>query len=436
MNGMKKHISAPALLKKVRHQFKKIPDTVGSRSKIPLVDCLMSGLAVFGMKMPSLLQFDEHMEDELVRHNLKALYEVERAPCDTYLRERLDDVVSKSLRNPFKAIFSALQRQKILERYEYYKGHYLISLDATGCFSSHEIHCESCCVKNHKDGSKTYYHQMLGAVLVHPDEKTVIPLAPEPISKPDGDNKNDCELNAVKRQLESIRREHPHLKIIVTEDGLFSKAPHIKQLKELEMSYIIGAKPGDHKYLFEFIAPLKLEEKEEQSEDGTIHQYRFINDVPLNDSNFNCKVNFLEYKEISPKGKVQCFTWVTDILLDPSTVNLVMRGGRARWKIENETFNTLKNQGYHFEHNFGHGYKNLSTVMAMLMFLAFLIDQAQETCCAVFQKALKKAKKRIRLWNRARGIFMNYFVSSWDDLYGAIAGGTSCYGAKLRIDTS
>ena len=65
-----------------------------------------------------------------------------------------------------------------------------------------------------------------------------------------------------------------------------------------------------------------------------------------------------------------------------------MRGGRARWKIENETFNTLKNQGYHFEHNYGHGKKNLPVVLAMVMLLAFfLVDQAQQRCCPLFQAA-------------------------------------------------
>ena len=55
-------------------------------------------------------------------------------------------------------------------------------------------------------------------------------------------------------------------------------------------------------------------------------------------------------------------------------VAAIMRAGRASWKVENETFNTLKNQGYHFEHNFGHGEKHLATVFANLMMLAFLID--------------------------------------------------------------
>jgi hypothetical protein len=433
MKRMKRHISLPALLKRVRSQFEKVPDIAAGR-KIKLSDCLMSGLAVFGLKMPSLLQFDEQRSVDRVKHNLTTLYQIETVPCDTYLRERLDDVNFSYLRKPFNRIFASLQRQKVIERYRYYEEHHLISLDGTGCFSSHEVHCESCCVKNHKDGSKTYYHQMLAAVMIHPDEKTVIPLAPEPILKQDGKRKNDCERNAAKRLLESLRREHPYLKMIIVEDALSANAPHIRLIKRLKMRYIIGVKPADHAYLFEFIRAVKNQEKEERDSDGTIHRYRWFNGAPLNDSNEDCKVNFLEYEEISPKGKVQHFTWITDIPLMPSTVRLVMKGGRARWKIENETFNTLKNQGYHFEHNFGHGYQYLSTVMAMLMFLAFLIDQAQETCCEFFQRALKKSKKRIRLWENMRGLFQHFYILSWQDLYDAIS--NEAYGGILGADTS
>ena len=334
MKGMKKHTSIPGLLKRVRSQFIKIPESQALRTKIPLVDCLMSGLAVFGLKMPSLLEFDGQMDDEIIQHNLKSLYQIEKAPCDTYLRERLDEVNPILLRKPFNRVFTALQRQKVLERFEYYDNHYLISLDGTGCFSSHKVHCESCCVKNHKDGSKTYYHQMLGAVLVHPDEKTVIPLAPEPILKQDGYKKNDCERNAAKRLLEAMRREHPHLKMIIVEDALYANAPHVNLIKKLNMRYIIGVKPDDHAYLFEFIKAVAVQEKEERDKDGTIHRFRWFNGAPLNDANADCEINFLDYEEISPKGEVKHFTWITDIQLMPSTVRLVMRGGRARWKIE------------------------------------------------------------------------------------------------------
>ena len=91
---------------------------------------------------------------------------------------------------------------------------------------------------------------MLCGAVVSPDHKEVIPLAPEPILNTDGATKNDCERNASKRFLEDYLREHPHLKTIILEDGLASNAPHIRQLEEQNLRYILGAKPGDHKFLF------------------------------------------------------------------------------------------------------------------------------------------------------------------------------------------
>ena len=91
-------------------------------------------------------------------------------------------------------------------------------------------------------------------------------------------------------------------------------------------------------------------------------------------------IRCLEYWAIGDE-KVQHFSWVTDLRVSTRNVYALMRGGRARWKIENETFNTLKNQGYHFEHNYGHGEQNLSGVFATIMMLAFLVDQTQQLCC-------------------------------------------------------
>jgi hypothetical protein len=112
----------------------------------------------------------------------------------------------------------------------------------------------------------------------------------------------------------------------------------------------------------------------------------------------------------------------------------LMRGGRTRWKVENETFNTLKNQGYEFEHNFGHGNKNLNMVFTMLMFLAFAIDQLQQISCAFFQAALKKAGSRIALWQKIKSLFTTYYINSWQDLFESIAFGHK--GAQLAPDTS
>ena len=418
--AMRKTLSAPGLLKEVRACFDRIEDPVASRG-LSQTGCLMSGLAMFGMKYPSLLKFEESVH-EAIRHNLATLYGVKRVPSDTGMRERLDEVDPRQLRPCFTKLFRLLQRGRELEEYAYLNGHYLLSIDGTGYFSSDKVHCRNCCEKHRRDGTTTYYHQMLGAVLVHPDRKEVFPLAPEPILKEDGARKNDCERNASKRLLEDLRREHPHLKLIVLEDGLASNGPHINKLKELGLSFILGAKPGDHKFLFDWRMP-SVERRVFTDRNDVRHEFRYLNGVPLNDTHFDLEVNFLEYWEKHPDGKEQRFSWVTDLLIEEENLMGIMRAGRARWKIENETFNTLKNQDYRFEHNFGHGKKNLSTVFAYLMILAFLIDQIQLRCCHLFQQAQAKAKRTLYFWEKVRGLFLNYFLKDWETLYRMIAFG-------------
>ena len=135
----------------------------------------------------------------------------------------------------------------------------------------------------------------------------------------------------------------------------------------------------------------------------------------------------LLYWEIHPdqkaKVKVQHFSWITDLALHAETVWDIMRGGRARWKIENETFNTLKNQGYHLEHNYGHGEQNLSVVLALMMMLAFLVDQVQQLCCPLFQAAWSKMKTKCHLWEEIRHHFRTLLIDSMAELLTALIRG-------------
>ena len=118
--------------------------------------------------------------------------------------------------------------------------------------------------------------------------------------------------------------------------------------------------------------------------------------------------------------KVPHCSWVTDLRVSPRNVYHLMRDGRARWKIENETFNTLKNQGYHFEHNYGHGTQNLSVVFAMVMMLAFVVDQTQQLCCALFQAVWAKLGSKRLLWERMRALFYDYALASMRQLLEAL----------------
>jgi hypothetical protein len=124
-----------------------------------------------------------------------------------------------------------------------------MSVDGTGQFSSTAIKCDECCRRTLRNGKEQYYHQLLAAVIVYPELKRVLPLFPEAITHQDGENQNDCERNAAKRLLPAIRAAFPKLQRIVLEDSLVANAPHLRMLKELQMSYIIVVKGTDHTYL-------------------------------------------------------------------------------------------------------------------------------------------------------------------------------------------
>ena len=281
---------------------------------------------------------------------------------------------------------------------------------------------------------------MLGAAIIHPDMRAVIPLMPAPIGKHDGTDKNDCERNAAKRFVAKLRQDHPHLKFIITEDSLSSNAPHIETLQAHSLHYILGVKEGDHAYLFrqvqaaEHAGRVTYYERHDRAA-GLVHRFRFVNDVPLNASNVDVRVNFIEYWEMS-QDKVQHFSWVTDLRVSKRTVYHLMRGGRARWKIENETFNTLKNQGYNFEHNYGHGTQNLSVVFATVMMLAFLVDQTQQLCCALFQAVWAKLGSKRLLWERMRALFYDYALMSMCQLFEALLYGFKKSSPLVAIDSS
>ena len=416
----------PGMMRMVRSSFQRIPDPVASRG-LTQTDCLMSGLAVFLFKFPSLLEFDKASRlngEPVVVMNLKRLFKIGRVPSDTSMRERLDRVDPRDLRRPFTRLFAALQRGKVLESFKVLDKYLVISIDGTGYFSSSKIKCKHCCETNHKNGSTTYSHKVLGAVLVHPDHSAVLPLAPEMITRQDGSKKNDCEQNAGKRLIRDLRRAHPKLEAIIVEDGLNSNGPHLKLLQEHDFRFIIGAKPGNHGFLFDKLATsgrtrtVKLEDRETERQ----YQFRWLNRVPVNDSQLDVEVNFLECRQTDKHGKLSRFSWVTDFTVTEDNAETLMKIARRRWGIENELFRTLKQQN-NFEHDFGHGRQHCCGVFAFLAMLAFLIDQIQEHACPLFRAMRKKQGSRRKLWQALRTRIEDFHIEDWDSFYRAVAMG-------------
>jgi hypothetical protein len=420
---LRKHLNADALIETMRTGFAGIRDHRSGAITHTLADFLMAGFAMFSLKDPSLLAFDERRFTG--PHNLMTIYGMGSIPCDTSMREILDGVDPNDLRPLFKDAFRQLQRGKILEKYLFMNTGYLLNLDGTGYFSSDKVHSDACLEKkNKKTGKVTYYLQTVGAAVVHHNIREVIVLPPETIRKQDGQTKMDCERNAIRRFLRQLRRDHPHLQFIVNEDALSSNAPHIQDLEEYNLHYILGVKEGDHKFLFQYVDNavasgdvLELNITEQEHSHIT-NCFRIVYNVPLNKAHQNVRVTFVEYwEENSKTDKMQHFTWVTDLAITEENVFEFMCGARARWKIENETFNTLKNQGYHFEHNYGLGKKHLSEVFVLLMMLGFLIDQILQLCCPLFQAAWKRYKTKRSLWEKVRSKFHEFQIETMEELY-------------------
>lgn len=422
----RRFLCADALIGTLRRRFQHVPDRRKSDSiTYSMADTLMAAFAMFSLKDPSLLAFQERAGEPAI----KKLYGIEAIPSDTSMREILDGIDITHLNEALADIFHELQRGGVLRSFVFHDNHYLLAVDGTGYFGSSKVRCPECLEHKTRGGETQFVHQAVAAVLVHPDRKVVFPLAIEPIVKQDGENKNDCERNATRRLLKRVRRLYPQLKLIVTEDGLASNAPHIADLNALKMRYLLGAKPGDHAHLFEQVIAAGDQGRIEtcsrfdrQQPDVLQSETQYVSDLELNASNPSMRVNFLQHFEYDPaNGEVsKRFSWVTDIDIDRSLLLKFTAGGRARWRIENETFNTLKNQGYHFEHNYGHGKQNLSTVLMLLMFLAFLVDQVQQACCPLFAAVLAKVKRLRSLWEQLRSHVKHFVFESFAQLWRAM----------------
>ena len=419
--GEKKHLSFASLIEFLSDLYLKVKDHRDpTKVEHSIRDTAMSAVAMMHFQSTSVLHFQRQLEEENRRSNLSTIFGVDKVPSDTQMREVLDEVPSETARPAFRKYFSWLQRGKYLEQFQIFPGQYLCSIDGSQYFGSDKISCPHCLIREHKSGKTSYSHLILQAAIVHPTQKQVIPLMPEEVCNEDGMTKQDCEINAAKRMLPKIRKEHPFLELIINGDGLYSKQPMFELLKELKMHGIFVAKEDDHKILFEWVSEQKKlgEVTTHEVVDAKLrrHRYEWINSVPLNGRPDSVLVNFFRYQlivdgEITYKG-----AWVTDLEVTKQNVQTMVSGARARWKIENECFNTLKNQGYSLEHNFGHGQKNLSFNFFLFNLLAFFIHQILELTDGLYQRCRQQYGSKKHLWENLRSFFGFFIFESWEHL--------------------
>ena len=254
-----------------------------------------------------------------------------------------------------------------------------IALDGSEHFCSRKIKCEQCSTRRRADGGTEYFHAFLGASMVAPGHKQVLPLPPEFIAPQDGAEKQDCERNAAKRWLARHGADLAHLRPGRSGDDLFACQPIVAAIQDAGGNFILTCKPASHKTIAEYLQGAELQEHRQticKRGKRTTTTYRWLNAVPLRATDDAILVNWFSIETFNAKGKRTYYnSFVTDLAITRDTV-AELAGGRARWKIENETFNVLKTNGYNLEHNFGHGKKTLASILVTLNLLAFAFHTA------------------------------------------------------------
>jgi hypothetical protein len=367
----------------------------GSNCSYTMADIGLSAFSVFFMQSPSFLAHQKALEARRGRSNCASLFGMDKIPSDNHIRDMLDPVAPEALFGLFDHTLAALEAGGGLADFRRLGDHHLIALDGTEYHCSRKISCPQCCHRKRNDGGLEYYHQMLCGVLVAPGHNRALPLAPAFLTPQDGVQKQDCESRAARRWLAAHGPGLARLKPVYLGDDLYSRQPICAQVQSLGADFLFVAKPSSHPTLMQWLAGIEPPSLEQRVKKGRAFQtrcYRWLEGVPIRDGKDALIVNWLEIEIVNSAGKVtHKNSWVTSLPVTEDNVAELAACGRARWKIENESFNVLKTQGYNLEHNFGHGKKNLAALLATMNLLAF----ACHTLCDLIVKAWQKARQRI-----------------------------------------
>ena len=381
------------LLESFTHNILNIEDSRKQRTNLiySLKDIILSAFSIFYFQNKSWLSFQRDIDTKKGTSNAQTIFGIDDIPSDNHIRKVLDKITPDSFKKVYEIILEKLRDIGILDKFNFKDDYILVALDGTHYHSSKNISCKCCQTKtNSETGEVHYYHSVITPTIVHPDIKKVIPLMQEFISNDDGEEKQDCEVNASKRWLDNFTNPTDK-KLIILGDDLYSREPMIKKVLEQKHSYVFVAKTTSHKYLYEQVDMIKTlgncdNVKLSKMVNGKKQNfiYNYINNLAIKNPNGDTQhppqeVNWCEVIVTNDSGrKLYHNSFVTDIKLISNNVIDIATAGRTRWKIENENNNTLKTKGYHLDHNFGHGKENLSKTLCSLNILAFLFHTVQE----------------------------------------------------------
>jgi len=400
--------------------IKGFPDTrTGSNKQYSVEDAALGAFSLFFTQNPSFLAFQRYMQETKGKNNAQSLFGMFKIPSDNQIRNLLDLVSPSYLFPVFSYIFKGLEAAGHIDMFRSYNNDLLIALDATQFFSSNKIHCKNCTQKKYK-GDILYSHSVITPVIVAPGNNKVIALEPEFITPQDGHKKQDCENTAAKRWLQQHAHQYNDLGITILGDDLYCKQPLCELILKEGFNFILVCKPDSHKTLYEWIAGQEIQKvvvKRWTGKRREIDIYRFVNQVPLRDSDDALNVNWCELTTTLEEGTILFRNaFATNHEITKTNVAKIVKDGRTRWKVENENNNTLKTKGYNLEHNYGHGNKYLSNILATFNILAFLFHTLLDIMDKKYHLIRAKLPTRKTFFNDIRALTRYMYFNSWDDI--------------------
>ncbi len=424
---MYEELKLTRMLKGLEATFEKFPEhRTGKNRQYEIADAGMGAFSVFFTQSPSFLAYQRDLKLRKGRSNAEKLFALRDIPSDNQIRSLLDPVSPRYLDRYYRRLFQALERDGVLKGFQSFANMLLVAIDGTEYFSSKKINCEQCSQRTLKNGESNNFHSVLTPVIVQAGNEHVISLEPEFITPQDGHEKQDCETQAGKRWIEKHGDFYAQQGVAILGDDLYSRQPFCQVLKDKHLHFILVCKPDSHVNLYETVEFLNVQDvlgvkvvRRWNGRYAEIHTYRYANKLPLNGGPSAMSVNWCELTitredtgEVIYKN-----AFVTDFEVTDTTVEAIVRDGRARWKVENENNNVLKTKGYHIEHNFGHGNQHLASLLLSLNLLAFLFHTILDLVDAQY-RAIRQALGRRRTFFQDLEALLRYVIfDSWDNVF-------------------
>jgi hypothetical protein len=412
-----------------REQWQSLPEhrQANNNMKYSLAEAALSALSVFFMQSPSFLAHQRALKKRKGRENVQTLFQVARLPSDNQLRNLLDGVAPSHFQAAYAWVHAELERTGQRQAFRGWADTYLLALDGVTYFASTRLSCPQCLTRHDSQGTKHYSHSAISPVLVKPGTSQVLPLPPEFITPQDGQDKQDCERAAAQRWLAQHHALFAPQRVTVLGDDLYANHPFCDRVaNHYHQFFVCVAKPDSHTHLYSWISMLEktsgLAQRQRRVWTGQWAEqwhYRWTTEVPLRASPDSLHVGWLELTITREDSGAVLYrnSWVTNHDLTEATVEAIAQVGRARWKVENESHNILKNHGYHLEHNFGHGRQHLAMVLFTLNVLAFLLHTVQELVSAPYRFLRQTLVTRYTFFDDLRALTRYFVFDSWHALW-------------------